>query len=282
MSSGTGTRLIALLGDPVDHSLSARFQNAAIAAAGIDAVYVALRCETGAFEGLMRGIAAAGGAGNVTRPHKERATLLLDTATAAVERTGACNTFWLEDGRIHGDNTDVEGFDAAARQLIGAPAGARVLVLGAGGAARAAVLALLQGRADAIHLLARTAARARAVRDGLDRSGRRVAVLEHPEPLRREGYDLVVNATSLGLRPDDELPLDLDRPGRVGAVLDLAYGDRPTLWVQDARARGIPAADGLSMLIHQGAAAFRRWFGSEPDLEVMRRHALPDPGWDRS
>jgi shikimate dehydrogenase len=273
MEIGAGTRLIALLGDPVEHSVSPRLQNAAIAAAGIDAVYLALRCDAASLDGLVHGIAAAGGAGNVTLPHKQRAALLLHTATRAVERTGACNTFWLEEGRLHGDNTDVEGFDAAARQLIGAPAGARVLVVGAGGAARAAVLALLLARADAIHVLSRTAARSRALRDDLDPGGRRVAVLEHGEPLGREGYDLIVNATPLGLHPDDALPLGLDQPGRVGAVLDLAYGTGPTRWVRDARARGIPAADGLGMLIHQGAAAFRRWFGTEPDLAVMRHHA---------
>jgi shikimate dehydrogenase len=270
MTIGTGTRLIALLGDPVEHSLSPRLQNAAIGAAGIDAVYLALRCDGAAFGGLLRGIAAAGGAGNVTLPHKQRAALLLDTRTQAVTATGACNTFWLEDARIHGDNTDVEGFAAAARQLIGAPAGARALVIGAGGAARAAVVALLQGRADGIHMLARTTPRARALRDDLDPRGRRVTVLEDAEPLRREGYDLVVNATPLGLDLDDPPPLDLDRPGRVGAVLDLAYGPVTTPWVQEARARGIPAEDGLSMLLHQGAAAFRRWFEREPDLAAMR------------
>jgi shikimate dehydrogenase len=270
MIPGTGTRLIALLGDPVDHSLSPRFQNAAIAAAGLNAVYVALRCAAPSVEGLMRGIAEAGGAGNVTAPHKERAALVLDAPTAAVEATGACNTFWLEGGRLHGENTDVDAFAAATRELIGAPAGARVLVLGAGGAARAAVTALLRARADAIHVLARTPARARSLRDQLDVKGRRITVLERPDPLRREGYDLVVNATPLGLQAGDPSPLDLDQPGRVGAVLDLAYRSEPTQWMEDARHRHIPADDGRAMLLHQGAAAFRCWFGVEPDLAVMR------------
>jgi shikimate dehydrogenase len=272
MDIGSGTRLIALLGDPVGHSLSPRIQNAAIRAAGIDAVYLALRCAPASIDALMRAITAAGGAGNVTLPLKERAARALDARTPAVVKTGACNCFWWLEDRLHGDNTDVEGFFAAARQLIGAPAGARALVIGAGGAARAAVVALLEARADAIHVMGRTAARSGALRDELDPTGRRVAVVDRPEPLRREGYDLVVNTTPLGLHPDDPLPLDLDQPGRVGAVLDLAYRSEPTEWVLAARARGIPAADGLEMLLHQGAAAFRRWFDTEPDLAVMRAH----------
>jgi shikimate dehydrogenase len=273
-----GTRLIALLGDPVAHSLSPRFQNAAIRAAGLAAVYLALRCDSDHLPGLLRGIAAAGGAGNVTLPHKERAAQLVERTTDAVDRTRACNTFWVEGGRLHGDNTDVEGFAASARALIGAPAGARVLVLGAGGVARAAVLALLRGRADAVHVLNRNPDRARTLCDDLDPAGRRLAVLEHPDRLRREGYDLIVNATPAGLQPDDDLPLDFDRPVRIGAVLDLAYRRDATAWVRSARARGIPAADGTDMLVHQGAAAFRRWFRMDPDLAAMRRALDPDTG----
>ena len=270
MDPGPDTRLLALLGDPVRHSLSPRFQNAAILAAGLDAVYLPLRCEADRFDGLFRGLVGAGAAGNVTLPHKTRAATLLDTATPAVERTGACNTFWVADGKVHGDNTDVEGFARAAHSLIGSPTGARILVLGAGGAARAVVLALVRERADAIHLLNRTPGRARAVAEILDPKGRKVTVLEPPERLEREGYDLVVNATSLGLDPDDPAPLDLGRPVRVGAVLDLVYRDGGTPWVRQARAAGIPAADGLEMLIRQGAASFRRWFDREADLDVMR------------
>jgi shikimate dehydrogenase len=270
MLPGAATRLIALLGDPVAHSLSPRFQNAAIRAAGFDAVYLALRCDSDRLEGLIRGIAGAGGAGNITIPHKRSALGVLEVKTPAVERTGACNTFWLENGRIHGDNTDVEGFAAAVRTLIGPPAGARALVLGAGGAARAAVFALLQARADAVHVLNRTPHHGGALRDDLDARRRRVVLLDSADALRREGYDLLVNATPLGLQPDDPPPLDLRVPARVGALMDLVYRPGGTAWVRDALARGIPATDGADMLVHQGFAAFRRWFGQDPDLQVMK------------
>lgn len=269
MDVDSGTRLVALLGDPVEHSLSPRFQNAAIRAAGLPAVYMALRCAA-TFDGLLLGIARAGGAGNVTIPHKARAAALLDVATPAVEKTGACNTFWLEDGQVHGDNTDVEGFAGAVRAVMGPPTGARVLVLGAGGAARAAVLALIQGRADAVHVLNRSPARARSLQESLDPAARRVTVLERADAARREGYDLVVNATALGLGAEDPAPLDLALPVRVGAVLDLTYRERPSALIAAARTADIPAADGREMLLQQGAASFRRWFGREPDLEVMR------------
>jgi shikimate dehydrogenase len=273
MLAGPATRLIALLGDPVDHSLSPRIQNAAICAAGHDAVYLALRCDAASVAGLLTAIASAGGGGNVTIPHKERAAAALEVATRDVERTGACNTFWLEGGKVHGDNTDVAGFGAAARALIGAPAGARVLVLGAGGAASAVVAALLDARADAIHLLARTPDRARALTGRQDPGERRVRVVDMAA-IRREGYDLVVNATPLGLEPDDPLPLDLERPARVGAILDLAYRPGGTMWVRSALDRDTKAADGTEMLLQQAALAFQRWFGTAPDLDVMRS-ALP-------
>jgi shikimate dehydrogenase len=269
MAAGPETRLIALLGDPVEHSLSPRIQNAAIREAGEDAVYLALRCDAATVAGLLTAIARAGGGGNVTIPHKERAVGALEIATKDVVRTGACNTFWLEGGKVHGDNTDVAGFGAAARLLIGAPAGARALVLGAGGAASAVVASLLDARADAIHLLARTPDRARALISRLDPGERRVRVVDGAA-IRREGYDLVVNATPLGLHSDDPPPLDLDGPSRIGAVLDLTYRPGGTAWVRCARVRDMRAADGTEMLLHQAAAAFRRWFGADPDLDAMR------------
>lgn len=270
MRIGAATRVIALLGDPVLHSLSPAFQNAAIRAAGLDAVYLALRCDAARVGELLTTLVEAGGAGNVTVPHKRRAAAVVEDATGAVGRTGACNTFWGEGGRVLGHNTDIEGFSAAARDLIGSPAGARVLVVGAGGAARAAVAALLDERADAIHLLNRSAATAEELCRMLDPRGRRAVVVEDRVALRREGYDLVVNATPLGLRADDPAPLGFDDVGRIGAVLDLVYRPDGTAWVHDARRRGIHAADGAEMLLHQGAASFRCWFDREPSMATMR------------
>lgn len=269
MDPSSRTRLIALLGDPVEHSLSPVMQNAAFRAAGVDAVYVALRCDAVALPGLLHGIAHAGGAGNVTVPHKTDAAGLLDRATSAVERTGACNTFWLENNRVCGDNTDVAGFDAAVQELVGPPAGARVLLLGAGGAARAVTLALLDANVGGIWVRNRSAERARLLQEALDPGHARITAVE-PRDLADENFDLVVNATSLGLTAGDAQPLDLDGLGRIGAVLDLVYAPGGTAWVRSARERNIPAADGLGVLVGQGAASFGRWWGRPAPVDAMR------------
>ena len=115
---GATTRLFLLLGDPVEHSLSPRFQNAAIRAAGIDATYAALRCDAQSVPHLIRALGRAGGGGNVTVPHKTIAAQCIERPTDAVTRTGACNTFWGDEGVVCGDNTDVAGFAHAAAQLV--------------------------------------------------------------------------------------------------------------------------------------------------------------------
>ena len=259
------TRLYALLGDPVAHSLSPTFQNAAVKAAGLDAVYVALRCDPSALPGLLRGIVAAGGGGNVTVPHKELAFQVVDRRTAAAEQTAACNTFWMSQGELWGDNTDVKGFAAAVQELIAdVPRGLRVLVLGAGGAARAAVCALLDWNAQIV-LVNRSQGRAEALAAQFGRPD----LLRVTDRIPEQRFDLAVNATSLGLREDDPLPLPDDV--RFGAALDLVYKAGQTRWVRRLRTLGTPAADGREMLLKQGAAAFRRWFNREPDIEVMRR-----------
>lgn len=259
------TRLIALLGDPVEHSLSPQFQNAAIRELGLDAVYLALRCDGPSVPALLRGITLAGGAGNVTVPHKLRAWDAVDRRTPAADQTRACNTFWLHGGEIWGDNTDVAGFARAAESLLGAvPRGARVLVAGAGGAARAAVCALLDAGAAEIALVARNPQRAESLARGLG-SPRSVRVgSEFPAG----HWDLAVNATPLGLRADDPSPVPDELS--FAAALDLVYRPGGTPWVRGLRARGVPAADGTEMLVQQGAAAFRCWFGVAPPLAAMR------------
>lgn len=267
----SATRLIALLGDPVGHSLSPIFQNAAFAAAGVDGVYLALRCGPGELPGLLRGIALSGGGGNVTLPHKELAARSVQRATEAVALTGACNTYWLQDGEIWGDNTDVAGFSAAAAALLGGPpSGARVLLLGSGGAARAALAALRADGAAEVVVRNRTPERGETLSRAFHTPATRVSVSPLTESLAGERFDLVVNATSLGIRSTDPLPLPTTGGPAVAAALDLVYAPGETRWVRELRSRGVPAADGLEMLLRQGAAAFLRWWGRDPSLEAMR------------
>lgn len=271
MSGGitSSTRVLALLGDPVSHSHSPIVQNAACAEAGMDGVYVTLRCDRERLPALMEAIAQGGGGGNVTLPHKERAAAVVTLSSEAVRRTGACNTFWSERGRIVGDNTDVEGFRRALERFLGRlPRDHRVLVLGAGGAARAVLVALLDEGLREIGLYNRTVERARAVSRRI--GGERVRVLSPLGELNGGQFDLVVNSTRLGLDPSDPLPLELSRLERVGAVMDLVYGDAATPFVREARAFGVPATDGAEMLVQQGAVSFERWWGREAPVEAMR------------
>ena len=270
MSVTSTTRVLTLLGDPVAHSASPELQNAAFRAAGVDGVYVAVRCAPDDLVGFMRGLARAGGGGNVTLPHKEKAATILDVRSEAVRRTGACNTFWGDDeGRVHGDNTDVEGFRRALKTFLEGPtAGIRVLLLGAGGVARAALAALVEDGVGEILLHNRTQERARAVARRI--GGQKVRVVPVSRELEGENFDLVVNATRLGLDPGDPSPIDFQTLNRAGAAMDLVYGHHPTGFIESAEAAGIRTTEGLEMLVQQGAASFERWWGHAAPVEAMR------------
>ena len=264
------TRVLTLLGDPVGHSKSPAIQNAAFSEAGVDGVYVAVRCAADDLMGFMRGLSRAGGGGKITLPHKEKAAAVVDVASASVRRTGACNTFWGdEDGRVHGDNTDVDGFRGALTSFVeGSPSGLRVLLLGGGGAARAALMGLLEEDVGEVLIYNRTTERARALARRI--GGQKARVVPVMEELRGERFDLVVNATRLGLSADDKAPLDFELLSRVGAAMDLVYGSGSTPFVRAAEALGIRAIDGAEMLVRQGAASFERWWARPAPLGTMR------------
>ena len=264
------TRLLTLLGDPILHSKSPEIQNRAFEAAGVDGVYVALQCKEEDLEGFMVSIARAGGGGNITLPHKEKAAAIVEIASEAVVQTGACNTFWGDErGRIHGDNTDVDGFRSALSFFIGSvPSGIRVLLLGGGGAARASLLGLIDEGADEIVIFNRTPERARSMSRRI--GGERTRVIPVLEEIEGEDFDLVINATRLGLEKNDASPVDLERLGCVGAAMDLVYGRHVTPFVRAAEAMDIRATDGAEMLVRQGAASFERWWGIPAPVEAMR------------
>jgi shikimate dehydrogenase len=264
------TRLYALLGDPVEHSVSPVMQNAAMRERGADAIYVALRCDRQSVGPLVRALCRAGGGGNVTVPHKGAAAECLERPSEHVQRTGACNTFWGDDGVVCGDNTDVDGFRQAASVLVPDLGGTTTLIVGAGGAAAAAAYALMKARAASVILMNRSPDRARLLARRLDPDGRVIRVATAAAELAGASVDLVVNASSAGIRTDDPVPIDLSTLARVGAALDLIYRlGQPTQFVRHARRHGVPAADGTGMLIAQGAAAFRNWFGGDPPVAAM-------------
>lgn len=255
------TRVIALLGDPVSHSLSPRLHGPAMAALGLDGVYVAVRTTAPGLPGLLRGIAWGGGAGNVTLPHKTLAFASVDEHTVAARETGAVNTFWLEGETIVGDNTDVSGFQTAFRRLMGDTPARSALVIGAGGAARAALVGLGGLGVSRVGIWNRTALRAQEL---VERFSYAVPGLIWVSERRGGAWDVIVNATSLGLQTRDPEPFPSSELPLGARILDLVYRPEETAWVLEARRRGHVAMDGGLMLVAQGEAAFRQWWGVAP------------------
>lgn len=258
MSISAATRVVALLGHPVGHSASPAVQNAAFAAAGVDAIYVAFDVSSGSE--AVAAVSALGLLGaNVTVPHKQVAFDVVQHRTDVAAASGAVNTLFWSEGRLTGDNTDVEGLSHVFAADVGLAAGDGVVLFGAGGAARAAAVAL--GRSAAVvDVVARRPDAAEAVRELARSSGAKVGDVPDPR--------VVINATPLGLRgealPDRFMTL---APGQV--ALDLVYGPRPTPFVAAARERGAAGFDGRGMLLGQAAAAFERWTSRPAPRAVM-------------
>jgi shikimate dehydrogenase len=258
---GGTTRLVGLLRDPLAQSLSPRMQNAAFAAAGLDWAYVPLGVEPAALEAAIAGLVALGFVGaNVTIPHKLGAVAYCDELDPVAERAGSVNTLVIRDGRIRGSSTDglavVESTDVA---------GARVLMLGAGGAAQAVACAVAEAGAAAVVVSSRPAARAGGLTARLQSLYDVEVELREQWPPSADDIDVVIHATPV---KDDPL-VQLRAEQR---AVDMAYlVDRDTAFVAAARAAGCSSVvDGLELLVRQGAASFERWTGLEAPVEVMR------------
>ncbi len=256
---------LVLIGHPVSHSLSPTFQNAALRSAGLPLTYEAFDIPPSRLAEAAERLRTLGACGNVTAPHKEAFAALCGTVTPIAERVGAVNTFWTDDGVLVGDNTDVGGFEEATARAFGAQREWRHLALiGAGGGAAAVAAAAERWSGCRVSLWSRAAERSAQL-------ATRFAGVQRAESLEAAvaGADLVVNATPLGLGPEDEFPVPVHLIPVHACVFDLAYVRAETAWVRASRAAGRPAADGLGMLIAQGALAFERWFGQAPDREAM-------------
>jgi shikimate dehydrogenase len=275
---------VAVLGFPIGHSRSPAMHNAAFEELGLDWRYEAIEVEPARFESLVRELPDRGFAGaNVTVPHKLTALELADSASDVAQAVGAANTLSFEGDRVSADNTDVEGFLRAVRdQAPRAPAGMRALVLGAGGAARAVVYALLDQGAERVSVWNRDAERARRLVEALERHGGTGGLQTVPEP-PSGGVDLLVNATSVGMAngkhsgktpdPFKLLHISADKWEDVQLVVDLVYRDEGTALIKHAETQGITSVDGFEILVQQGAASFEIWTGRQAPLEAMRRGA---------
>ena len=254
---------LGVCGWPVAHSRSPQMHNAALAAVGLDEWrYLRLPLPPDLFAETVRALPAAGFRGvNVTIPHKEAALALADRASEAARAIGAANTLTFEGGAIVADNTDAPGLLAA---LPLAPAGRTVLVLGAGGAGRAAAWAMKTAGAADVAIWNRAPERAIALAAEL---GVRAVTAAAPA-------DIVINCTSVGLHDPSAtfkaLPLRADELGAGSLVVDMVYRAGGTHLLEAARTRGAGVVDGLEILVAQGAASFERWTGLEAPREAMR------------
>lgn len=271
---------LAVLGYPVSHSRSPAMQSAALAELGLasDWSYEAIEVVPERFAELVTSLPDDGFAGvNATVPHKLAALALATVASDAAREIGAANTLSFSARGIAAENTDATGVLEAIDEPV---AGRRCLVLGAGGSARAAIWALQHAGAE-VAIWNRTAAKAEALAREF---GARALEAEAAgrSPATR-GYDLLVNATTIGLAQANErpamsddlkaIPFDVDSIEARQVVVDLVYGPHETALASCARERGARVIDGLEVLVHQGAASLRIWTGLEPPIETMREAA---------
>ena len=279
------TTVVGVIGDPVDHSLSPLLHNTAFAEMGLSWVSVGFPVAAGHAQAALSGMLALGIAGlSVTMPHKQAVADLVDRTTPVAARLAAVNCVTLAADKLVGDNTDGEGFVAALRHGDGfEPEGKKCLVIGAGGAARAVVLALAGAGAADVVVVNRTESRAvvaAALAGPVGRVGR---------PEDAATAELVVNATPIGMdgtqalertqAPDAQapdagegktpFPLDPEYLGAGQVVVDLVYHPASTPWLLAARDRGAVTHNGLGMLIHQAALQLRLWTGEEPPVGAM-------------
>ena len=274
----TGQRplLAGVVGWPVAHSKSPLIFGHWFTEAGIAGSYTRLAVRPEDFAEVFRALPKAGFRGvNVTIPHKLPALELADEASAAAAAIGAANTIRFDpDGRIFADNTDGYGFIENLRE--GAPAwnaaAGPALVLGAGGAARAVIYALLEAGVPTIRLANRTGDRAQALAAHF---GPRIELVDWPaRSAATDGAATIVNTTSLGMTGNPPLELSLDDAPATALVTDIVYAPLETPLLAAARARGLATVDGLGMLLHQARPGFRAWFGTDPSVTPALRRAV--------
>jgi len=274
------TRVLGVFGHPISHSLSPVMHNAAIEALDIDYIYVPFHVMPENLGKAVEGIRALEIAGvNVTIPHKERIIEYLDEASDYSMQIRSVNTVINENGRLRGDTTDGPGFVRSAEAAWGKLDGCRVLILGAGGSAKAVSFALARIGCQ-VTIANRTRERAVELAEGLKAVfGKGVPevvglrVEELADVIRET--DMVVNTTSVGMHPDVDgipLPPDLLYPNLL--VYDLVYNPAKTRLVSEAESRGAMAMTGLKMLVYQGAISFEMWTGREAPVDVMEKAAV--------
>ena len=273
------TKLLGVIGDPIEHSLSPVMHNAAIASLGVDYVYLAIPVKTADLSIAIAGFNAIGLQGfSITIPHKQAILSFLTEVSSVAKVVGAVNTVWRTDAGWSGTNTDVEGFITPLQAYNRDWSQTMPLILGHGGAARAVVVGLTQLGCTEIHIVGRDVQRLSQFQQSWVDAPLPITINVHrweqlPELMPKA--DLVVNTTPVGMYPNvEQSPIDnaAMQQLREGAIAyDLIYTPNPTQFLQQAQQQGAIAIDGLEMLVQQGAAALKIWLGQTPPVDIMRQ-----------
>ena len=273
------TRVCGVIGDPIEHTLSPIMHNAAFQSLGLDYVFLAFKVKPPQVEAAVNGMRALNIRGlNVTMPHKTTVIDHLDRVDLSAQIVKSVNTILNKESLLFGFNTDGVGALKALRESGVEPKGRKVLLLGAGGAARA-IAYTLSKEADELAILNRTCKDAQNLAKLLEKTANKKIVSGSLSPGEIQNSiqdsDILINATSIGMKPKAEespVPLKLLSPNL--AVMDIVYNPLETKLVKDAKSVGAKVVSGVEMLIYQGAASFEIWTGKSAPVEVMRKEAL--------
>jgi shikimate dehydrogenase len=260
------TKITGIFGYPVDHTLSPAMQNAAFEELGLDYCYIPFLVHPDNIADAVRSIRALNIAGvNITVPHKEKVMSLLDTIDKEALFIGAVNTIVNSEGRLAGYNTDGRGFMQSLDENGISVQDKKILVVGAGGAARAVSYYLCR-KARNVFLYGRTKMKVDKLADDLKQIQNNISTVDNTFKIGE--CDIIINATPLGLKEEDPLPFDTNQVRSEQVVCDLIY--KQTRLLKEASEKGCITLNGLGMLLWQGAFAFELWTGKPPQIEVMR------------
>ena len=260
----------AVIGDPIQHSLSPWMHRAGYAAMGIDAEYQRFHVEPGYLAEAVDGLCALGFSGwNVTLPHKETIIPFLDTLTPQAARAGAVNTVKIHEGQRMGHNTDGDGLVRSLQGDLNEFKGKKAVLLGAGGAAKGIALALA-AQGLQIHILNRTPEKATVLVDLIKKWGGTATSGEFAPGDWKEEVDLLVQTTSVGLH-GEPFPFSLEGISERALVVDIIFNPRETAFLREGKKLGCRTLNGLGMLLHQGALAWEFWLGGQAPIEAMQR-----------
>ncbi|NEQ81230.1 MAG: shikimate dehydrogenase [Moorea sp. SIO2I5] len=277
------TKLLGVIGDPVEHSLSPLMHNRAIASLDLDYVYLALPVKSADLKNAIAGFEAIGLVGfSITIPHKQTIIPLLSEISTVAQGVGAVNTVYRTDIGWIGTNTDIEGFITPLQRYNRDWSQTTVVILGCGGAARAVVVGCAQLGCTEIHVLGRNQEKLGKFQDSWINSDLAITIHTHPWqqlPELLAQANLLVNATPVGMYPNiEQSPVDelaMARLPENAIAYDLIYTPNPTQFLRQAKEQGAIAIDGLEMLVQQGAVAFKIWLGQTPPVDIMG-HALQE------